>query len=308
MNCKNCHSKLPSFSAYCENCGVKGPSFDIRIRFYWKSLVALLKKHIWLTVMVACMLVVTVGLSIFLNVSNKIDLTDYIVTEVNGYNENGSIKVSINYDALGEKLFGKKPTPDTAKGYEEYAEYIAKLEKFNSILFVSSDKSTGLKNGDFYLATVTVSDSSLFKEYGFKIKEDSCRKVFQIGKNTAFLDAPVEINIFDYLDVSFSGTNGYGSLNISNEVKTETISFASGKQTEITIQYEEYWYNSALIIRFKDTNAMVSLALNGINSSYLSNGDSVELSLDEDQLKELGEYGLSAKTKSHIYQVSGLIE
>ena len=31
-----------------------------------------------------------------------------------------------------------------------------------------------------------------------------------------------------------------GNVNILNEAKTETISFASGKQTEITIQYEEY--------------------------------------------------------------------
>lgn len=311
MTCKNCNAKLPMFSCYCENCGERGASFVEWMKFYWLSFVALLKKRIWLTIAIVGMLVSIIGIGTFLNIPKSIDVTDYIITETSGFNENGSIYVRMDYEALGEELFGKMPESETAEDYEKYVDYILQLEKLQDTLRVRADKTTNLKNGDFYIVTVDILDSEFYEEYGVKFKEESYRKTLQIGKDSDAFDSLVEINIFDYLDISFIGTNGYGRLNISEEEKKETIVFNSGNKTEIIVQYGDIWYNHTVILNIgidESTIAVINLALDVTKDSYLSNGDSIEVSFDENKLRSLAEYGLLVETKSQTYKVNGLTD
>ena len=55
---------MPSFSSYCENCDAKGPSFIEWLKFYGKSFIALLKKRIWLTVIITGVFVLAIALGI----------------------------------------------------------------------------------------------------------------------------------------------------------------------------------------------------------------------------------------------------
>ncbi len=308
MNCKKCQAKLPSFSSYCENCGTKCPSFAKWLKYYGASLLALLKKRIWLTAIIAGVLVITIGLSIFLSLSNNIDPSDYIIAEVNGFSENGSVAVHIDYESLAEKVLGKKPEPDTAKKYEKYVEYMAEFERLKSTLEVKTDKTQGLKNGDFFIATVTVVDTTFFEEHGFELKEESYTKPLQIGKDTAALDEPAEVDLFKYVEVSFAGDNNRGWLNISNKNKTDTIIFASGNEMEITAKCEYTWGEYHLLIHFPEYEISVSLDFEVSESNALQNGDAIVITFDEDKFQLLSKYGITVKEYAHTYIVEGLAE
>lgn len=306
MNCKHCGEKLAAFSHYCENCGEKGPSPKEWWGHLGKSVGAFLKKRLWLTITTAAVLVAIIGLSIWWSIANHFDVTDYIVTEISGFNEDGSIRVSIDYNALCERVIGPKPDTNTAKGYEKYAEYLKQREMLLSTLSVSADRTSGLKNGDFYIVTVTVLDEKPFKEFDIRFEEKSYKRTLQVGKDSPAFETPVDLNLFDYISPVFEGENGNGIIDFPNEKKACTLTFGSGKTLELTIGCAKSWSSFALTINIPETGEMVYAYFNIDRSSDLSNADTITLTLDENDLIALRRCGIRVTSYESTYTVSGL--
>lgn len=306
MNCKRCGEKLSVFSHYCENCGEKGPSTKAWWGIFWKSFGALLKKRLWLTITVAMLMVAIITLSIWWSVANHFDVTDYIVTEISGFNEDGSIRVSIDYEALCERVIGPIPDTNTAKGYEKHAEYMEQMETLLPTLSVSADRTSNLKNGDFYIVTVTILDEKPFKEFGIRFKEESYNRTLQIGTDSPSFDTPVDLNLFDYVSPVFEGENGNGSINFPSEKKSCTLTFGSGETLELMIGCEKSWSSFAIVINIPGKNDSI-YAYFDVSSSYnLNNGDTILFTLDESNLASLKNYGVNITSFEKTYTVSGL--
>lgn len=306
MNCKNCGEKVKAFSCYCENCGTKAPPFQGWLKYYWSTTCAFLKKRVWFAAVLAGLVVIAIGLGVWGSLANNLDATDFIITRTYGFNEKGSIYVDVDYEALCEKVLGERPQSDGAKGYEKYVEYRAHMDQIKEAISVSADKTTNLKNGDFYIVTIKILDQEIFKKLGFEVKE-KYSKVLQIGKDSPEFDTPIEVNLFDFLNVNFKGDNYFGSVNITQPKTAEILTFASGKIAYMYVDYSESsWYGNFIYVRFPETETVISIELD-ISPSYgLKNGDTVELSLEGNEVYLLLENGVEIKQLQRTYTVSGL--
>ena len=307
MKCSKCGEKLALFSCYCENCGAQGPTTKTWWKFIGTTATAFLKKRVWLTITLACLILLLVGVGVWQGIAHSIDLTDYIVAEASGFDGSGSIRVDIDYDALCEKVLGKVPDSSTAKGYEKHKTYMEQKESLVWSLSVSADRTSDLKNGDFYTVTVRILDSELFEELGYTLKEESYQKTFQVGKDCNALDAPVKFNLFDYIRINFSGTDTNGYVVCSDETQIASLSFASGNTVEAEIECHESWFGGySCYVFFPETNDRVEVQLNIDKTSSLSNGDMITVTLDETDIKELNQLGVVPDCTMQTYHVSGL--
>lgn len=306
MNCTQCNEKLSLFSSYCENCGEKGPSFKEWWQFIRTTCLALLKKRIWLTATVIGILVLSIGGGILWSTLSQIDPTDYVVTRASGFDNNGRIQVGIDYDALCEKIIGPKPDQTSKKGYEKYSSYVEKVETLQSTLRVTADRTTGLKNGDYYIVTVQVLDPTPYENLGVKLKKEVYQKTLQIGEDSITFDLPVEIDLFDYIDISFNGTNGSGYFVLSDESKETTLRYPSGYTTTLRTRCYETWSGYRLQLENKETYETFFVDITSNKNSGLNNGDTLTLMFDEANLETLLGAGVKVTTLSKTYQVTGL--
>lgn len=306
MNCKQCNEKLALFSSYCENCSAKGPSFGEWWQFIGASSLAFLKKRIWLTATLIGILILSIGGGILWSALSQIDPSDYVVTYTSGFDNNGYIQVGIDYDALCEKVIGPKPDKETKKGYEQYSAYMEKAETLQSTLRVAADRTAGLKNGDYYIVTVQVLDPTPYEDLGVKLKKEVYQKTLQIGENSTNFDTPVEVDLFEYIDTSFNGTNGSGYFVLSDENKETSLRYPSGYTVTLRTRCYETWGGYRLQLEIKETYENFFVDISSNKNSGLNNGDTLVLMLDESSLDALLSTGIKAITSSKTYQVTGL--
>ena len=306
MTCSKCGEKLALFSNFCENCGAQGPSAKGWWKFIGSSAASFFKRRIWLTIVVAAVLVFSVGFGIWHSATHNLVLTDFVTTSSTGYNGNGSIRVEIDYEALCEKVLGKVPDSSTAKGYEKYTTYIEQKEALLDSLYVSADRTTRMKNDDFYTVTIRVLDSAVFKELGYDLKEDTYQKTFQVGKDCPTFDIPENINLFDYIELNYHGNDVDGYVVFSDEAQSITLVLESGESVEMSIQCRESWIGYVCYVSFPKTNEGVSIQLQVDKSTSLSNGDIITVTLDEDDVAELNTLGIVLEITERTYQVTGL--
>ncbi len=306
MNCKRCNEKLALFSSYCENCSEKGPSFGEWWQFIGASALTFLKKRIWLVVVVIGVLVLSIGGGILWSALSQIDPTDYVVTYASGFDNNGYIQVEVDYDALCEKILGPKPDKSSKKSYEKYSDYIEKAAMLQSTLRVTADRTTGLKNGDYYIVTVQVLDPTPYEDLGARLKKEVYQKTFQVGEDSIAFDTPVEVDLFDYIEVSFNGDNGNGYFVLSDEPKKTTLRYDSGNTITLHMNCYETWSGYRLCVEIRETYDSIYIDIESNKQSGLNNGDTVMLTLDETDLAVLLSVGVRASTSAKTYQVTGL--
>ena len=308
MNCKRCNEKLALFSNYCENCSEKAPSVKEWWQFIGASFIAFLKKRVWLTVAVVGVLVFSIGFSILWGAITEFDPTDYIITHTTGYDQNGYLSFEIDYPALCEKVLGREPNPETKRGYEKHAEYLKKAETLENTLRVTADRTSGLKNGDYFIITVSISDTELYKSYGINCKDDIYSKTLKVGKDCDPFDTPIAINLFDYIDVSFSGENGNGQFVINNETKETVLNYASGNTVTMNTQCYKSWGEYNMYVSLKEIGDGVLISVNVSQDSDLTNGEMIMLILNESDLVDLSRLGINVTESQNTYTVSGLTE
>lgn len=163
----------------------------------------------------------------------EIILNDYLEVGFVGYDTDGRVEASLNYEALLE---------DNAKAFGLDAE-----SSLNTVLSLESmldesinlvvDKNTALSNGDVISMTWTVSSAEIEKQYNLKFV------YHDISCNVEGLTALKKYDAFEYFDIAFEGLNGYAraiyvdngiNLGFDYEVsKTENIS--NGDKITVTV-------------------------------------------------------------------------
>lgn len=216
------------------------------------------------------------------NRSVTIDMNKYVTFTESGYQGNGRVSASIDYDQLeadyGDKVKWTKKAKKMMK--KEYADAdvslddIRELTSGGTMTFIEStmdyilDSTSGLSNGDKVTLTWYWPDE-MEDYFGAKLKN----KTMTYTMNT--LSDIAEEDVFENLNVTFEGTGPNGTVNLE---KTKT----DGIYSEITFTVEP--------------------------STGLSNGDdvtvTVQLGADESDLASY--YGVKISQLSKTYKVEGL--
>ena len=216
------------------------------------------------------------------NKSVTIDMNKYVTFTESGYQGNGRISASIDYDQLeadyGDKVKWTKKAKKMLK--KEYADAdvsmddIKELTSGGTMTFIEStmdytlDPTSGLSNGDKVTLTWYWPDE-MEDYFGAKLKN----KTMTYTVNT--LSDIAEEDVFENLNVTFEGTGPNGTVKLE---KTKT----DGIYSEITFTVEP--------------------------ASGLSNGDdvtvTVQLGADESDLASY--YGVKISQLSKTYKVEGL--
>lgn len=133
-----------------------------------------------------------------------INLNDYVKVEMDGYDTIGKAYARVDIDAIHKTII-KGMKFDSVKD-EEYF-----YEDVEDAIDVGLDKYSGLSNGDTVVLQWDL-DKKLIKE----IEERSnCKFVYDEEKiKVKSLELLVEYNVFDEMEILFSGINGDGELRV----------------------------------------------------------------------------------------------
>lgn len=136
----------------------------------------------------------------------KINVNDYLTTEVNGYDGNGYAGWNVDLGQLvrdNYQAFGLK------EGYS-VMEYQAVLEKLKNNTKANYDKAEELSNGDTIKFTWDSDFSTLESDYKVKFTATD------IDITVSGLDKIIELNPFDYIKMKYTGIAPYGHATIDN--------------------------------------------------------------------------------------------
>ena len=201
-----------------------------------------------------------------------INLNDYVVITSSGYDSQGTVSYSFDYDKLADDYRGKIKIKKYYKdvwgfNYYEGEDGIGLL--ISKCVDMSFDKDDDLSNGET-VSLLWKCDDNFADEY-----LDVKLKYSDIEYEVNGLQAIEKFNAFDYLDLFFSGTDPYGRLDV---IKNNAIE-----------EMEEIDYE-----------------IDKVNN--LKNGDNVKITVKlkckEDEFIE--KYGKILEKKEEIFTVSDL--
>ena len=149
---------------------------------------------------VLALIVLITGLSLIINAANTIKLTDYVVVnEVEGYDGYATVTYEIDAVSFARKLFGDKDVEDIPFAALAFATEETAKELFD----IKIENNGYFSNGD--TAEIVVEFNSMHN-FGKKIKGGT------IKQKISGLEEAKVIDLFEKIEVSFSGINGEGSI------------------------------------------------------------------------------------------------
>lgn len=234
MKCLNCNETIPDGSKFCEHCGAKvGQEVEQTVQKEETVTVQnsqdvqpkkpLNKKLI--AVIAAAVCVVAVVLIVIATHKKTINLNDYVNVVFSGYDGYGTAYIDFDYESFysdmessmkntGSSSSGNYTLSDLIEDAVDYSGYYAVFEGIDWEL----DKTDSLYNGD----SVTVSfefDNDAAKKYGIKFKGDDTEYT------VSGLEAIREIDPFEDVEVSFSGTSPNVYVSVTNNSSDEALSY-----------------------------------------------------------------------------------
>lgn len=300
MNCKQCENKITLTANYCENCGAQTPPLGERIKTSWRESTDFIKRNKIAAIVISAIIVTLIVASVVINILTQFKPMEYIEVNISGFDGAGQAVVSLDYDALCTKLIGEMPNTHS----EEFYQYQTKWEAIVSSITVSVNKRTQIKNGDVLLITVEITNPAELKKYGVNVNKTTFEEEYKVGEDCDPLSEALVIDIFEYLTVLFNGTNGNGSMQVY--VADNTV-FTSPDGALVDLSMETYAsLSSGLIFNFSNKTNYQMVQLNLSQRHYLSNGDTVFLTLDSEDVEELSEFGIIITNTMKTYNVSGL--
>ena len=259
--CTKCGAENAEGAKFCKSCGaplvssseVHGANVNVNSGANVNAGAAIsnvlggLKKipaAIWAFIVAA--IAVVIGLAVFINISaSTINLNKFLTIETSGYDGYGKAKVSLDWDAIGEK-YGKKMSY-TKKAKSEYGGILRMTnpaEFASDYVKVYVDKESDLSNGDEI-------------NYKFVVEEElydyiDCRIKSKEGTlKVDHLTAVEKFDAFANLNVSFSGISpeGYISMEYTGS-ELDTYDFFCDSQSNlkngdtVKIQIDSYTIES----------------------------------------------------------------
>ena len=306
MKCKNCGEKVFFLSNYCESCGSEVESVWSITKSNALKFLSFIKKRKLATCIVLGVLVAIIAFSTVWDVTHRLDPTDYITVSVGGFEGKGEIEPAIDYTALCEKLLGKEPDATTKKGYEKTKEYNKNRALIAECFSIAADRAYGLSNGDMFIVTVKVLDKAIIEDLGYNLVHDEYYITMQVGKDCDSLGEPTELDLLQYINASFSGTNGYGEYEIVCSAEPIEINHPTAGKINLTLEYYESFFQDGIYVKISDTTERIYVDLTVEAEDSLSNGDKIKISIDEDSIEDMRELGFVIETTRKTVIVSGL--
>lgn len=263
--CTKCGAQIPEGALFCMKCGIKVSEGNGQIEenaaMEGSPSNGHKKKHIFIAVGVIGFVVV---IALLIMVVNRpgIDLTseNTVGVEFSGGNGRGFANYYFNddfFDEFQEKILGKNPSNEKSVRWYDFLSNIS----------YEIDPNSGLSNGDEITLTAKW-DEDIAKELGISVKGED-RQITVEG-----LEPATQVDVFENLDVTFNGYNGYGTIDLTN---TSTDSFSY----EVYFEADKY--------------------------DGLSNGDRVKVTASVDSYA-LDSYNYVLKNTEKEYVVEGLDE
>lgn len=243
-----------------------------------------------------------------------INVNDYIVFDVSGFEGDGVINVNVDYVSLIRDNYEKleyKGLPDYASNEEEidfqtlvdtikFEEYSYETP-FREMSLYDCDNQSGLSNGDVITYKPSANLDVLNKLFKCKFKA-------QEGTYTIDgLAQIVDVNIFDLIDescVKYEGPNGYAYASIDMQSLVGTTLFESGSMSGFVSR--DKLTNQYILSVCEDYDDAIDLYFRLSESTNLSNDQTIFLELDG--AEELVNYGVNLKAKGLAIKVKDLPE
>ncbi len=159
---------------------------------------------------------------VLLATGKKVNPFDYCTYSIEGYNGIGHLEFEFDEYALAKEIFSKSISIEDEDDLEDALVSGEKIEDFLDGIDYQISKEDGISNGDVVTITFTVTG-------------DAAKKVKSGSIEVTASDLPEieKVDIFSYVELTFSGTDGQGRCNI--ETKTTTDEFIN------SCLYRLYW-------------------------------------------------------------------
>lgn len=293
MFCPNCGIEIKNPETFCPNCGTrlgKG-EWEVPVNVQNELPQTVPAKHkksafpkIALAVVPIAAVAAVAGFFVYKQ-SKVIDLNDYYTLKVTGYNGNGTVELVFDSEKFEDKYKDKLSMNEkkARKWVEKYGdddyveESIDSLKSYEPVEsmcdtleqdFYEISPETGLSNGD----TVTFKANEDAQE-GLEMVYDCKIKNISDYEVEGLKDVE-EYDPFADFSVTFKGTNGSGTAEITNP-KDEL-----GQELEYSVE----------------------------NNGSLSNGDTVEIDVQNAEDDFVEKYSKVLTGREHSVEVSGLAE
>lgn len=301
MKCANCGTEIPDSETLCQTCGAAAvepapvsesvPAKPLVIRedteesYVWY----IRKKLVYIIgIIAAAMIGLCITGAFISSLLSRVDVTRYLMIEVEGYDGYGSISYSLDEDGLVRDVYDLE---EGASLYDLSSEERSQAQKLVSALknSISADGSLmNLSNGESRVFTFN-NLKNIQKTVGIKFKNKS-----QVTYKVESLMEATSISVYDLFDVTFTGYNGAGCV---------VLTPGTSRQLPFNLSwYGEYFYID---------HCQYSLRTSG-NEGTLSNGDKFTLQIKgnaEDAAYLRSAYGINLATNETIeYPVEGLAE
>ena len=235
----------------------------------------------------AVAVIVVIALVLLLTKARKFNVVDYITPTAAGVDGRGELNLTFDTDKLIADIELKKSLSDDDKSAIASA-----LEDFQSSCKASAE--SGLSNGD----TVTIEtslDSKLLKSF---------RAALVNGTVTYTVDglyAPQEMSLNDYLSVSVTGFEGFGTAWPVFDKEGFSAEVLALLENNIAPEEAEAFVSTELAAYEESVKAVLS------QTDNLVNGDTVDVILSMDQ-PEIEQYGITFNYADFSCTVEGLTD
>ncbi len=167
------------------------------------------KKLLVLTLVVTIIGTTLIGCSSGIRKKN-INLNDYVEVTFNGYEESGTAKATLDYDKITED-YGNKIKLDTDNNMSAwyYGENIGDI--IRDYVTVSTNPNTALNNGDTVSLVWYVDEYYIESLLNCTVSYDNKKYIVE------GLDNVETVDVFDGIDVSFTGISPLGKADVNTE-------------------------------------------------------------------------------------------
>lgn len=321
MYCEHCGKEITQGGRFCEHCGTplseniqeppKNPSVSH----------APPQKRSWIRTAlgILALVLLTVGIQVNDRISHTLNLGDYIEVKVTGFSGRGDFRYTFDPDeALFKELLASQQTGKKSEFEMMCVAWDLQMDLEDAIKIEKVfEEGKKISNGDVVKLEIKV-NKDFFEELGYYC-QDTYELKYEVGKDVPALPEPVTINVFDYLDLSITGSNGNGVL-VNEAVESRiplNVPLDEAEALLITVESEimdgcSIPWNKTIKVNLLNSSGKTcfgrSVELHVEKSTGFSNGESVKVSIDSNEINYLWSNGIYFSASEKIVTAKNLGE
>lgn len=225
MYCRNCAMENDDGNEICIGCGK--PLVQDGINKKEK------KTNKKLLIIMLCAIIVTGTILSFVFRKPTICINDYVVVNTQGYDGYGTAKAVIDWSGIYEDYAPK--IKFNSYGRDMYGGVASPIDVLAKCITVSAEFGGNYSNGDMVKYYITVDET-----YKHSV---ACRLVYKDGKEKiSKLSKLRDIDVFESLNVEFTGDDGYGEIRLSGQ-----NNFIDSFIKEFQYEPKDHYYNGDVV-------------------------------------------------------------